>query len=82
MEQTPERLHFSLPSTDDDLTRVLEDYSATRKDAFDVAADQLWLPVFGRGAPCIGQPITVRPRVVGIQHVLVASGDPGAARNL
>ena len=79
MEQATKRLRFSLPSTDDDLARVVEDYSATGKDAFDVAADQLWLPVFGRDAPCIGQAITVRPRVVGIQHVLVASGDPGAA---
>ena len=79
MEQAPERLRFSLPSNDDDLARVVEDYSVTGKDAFDVAADQLWLPVFRRDAPCIGQAITFRPRVFGIQHVLVASGNPGTA---
>ena len=77
MEQTPERLRFSLPSIDDDLTRVLEDYPATRKDAFDVAAPRLI--VFGKDAPCVGQAIALRSRVVGIQHVLVASSDPGAA---
>ena len=77
MEQAPGRLRFSLPSTDDDLARVVEDYSATGKDAFDKAAARLL--VFGRDAPCVGQAIPLRPRVVGIQHVLVASGDPGAA---
>ena len=77
MEQAPGRLRFSLPSTDDDLARVVEDYSATGKDAFDDAA--AGLPVLGRDAPCVGQAIALRPRVVGIQHVLVASGDPGAA---
>ena len=77
MEQAPERQRFSLPLTDDDLVRVLEDYSATGKDAFDEAAARLL--VFGRDAPCVGQAIAFRPRVVGIQHVLVASGDPGAA---
>ena len=77
MEQAPGRLRFSLPSTDDDLARVVEDYSATGKDAFDEAAARLL--VFGRDAPCVGQAIALRPRVVGIQHVLVASGDPGAA---
>ena len=77
MEQAPGRLRFSLPSTDDDLAEVLEDYSATGKDAFDDAAPIL--PVFGRDSPCVGQAIALRPRVVGIQHVLVASGDPGAA---
>ena len=79
MEQAPGRLRFSLPSTDYDLTRVVEDYSVTGKDAFDVAAEQLWLPVFRREAPCIGQAITFRPWVFGIQHVLVASGNPGTA---
>ena len=77
MEQAPGRLRFSLPSTDDDLARVVEDYSATGKDAFDDAVARL--PVLGRDAPCVGQAIALRPRVVGIQHVLVASGDPGAA---
>ena len=77
MEQAPERLRFSLPSTDDDLARVVEDYSATGKDAFDKAAARL--PVFGRDAPCVCQAIALRPRVVGVQHVLVASGDPGAS---
>ena len=77
MEQAPERLRFSLPSTADDLARVLEDYSATGKDAFDFAAPRL--PIVRRDAPCIGQAIALRPRVVGIQHVLVATGDPGAA---
>ena len=77
MEQTPERLHFSLPSTNDDLLRFLEDYSAIRKDAFDVAAPRLL--IFGSYAPCVGQAIALRPRVVGVQHVLVDSGDPGAA---
>ena len=79
MEQTLGRLRFSLPSADDDLARFVEDYSVTGKDAFDVAADQLWLPVFRRDAPCIGQAITFRPRVFGVQHVLVASGNPGTA---
>ena len=77
MEQAPGRLRFSLPSTDDDLARVVEDYSATGKDAFDDAEARL--PVLGRNAPCVGQAIALRPRVVGIKHVLVASGDPGAA---
>ena len=77
MEQAPGRLRFSLPSTDDDLGRVLEDYSATGKDAFDEAAARLL--VLNRDAPCVGQAVALRPRVVGIQHVLVASGDPSAA---
>ena len=77
MEQAPNRLQFSLPSIDDDLARVLEDYLATGKDAFNFAAPRL--PVFGRDAPCVGEAIALRPRVVGVQHVLVTSGDPGAA---
>ena len=77
MEQAPGRLRFSLPSTDDDLARVVEDYSATGKDAFNETAERLL--VLGRDAPCVGQAIALRPRVVGVQHVLVASGDPGAA---
>ena len=59
MEQAPGRLRFSLPSTDDDLARVVEDYSATGKDAFDDAAPSL--PVFGRDSPCVGQAIALRP---------------------
>ena len=77
MEQAPGRLRFSLPSTDDDLARVVEDYLATGKDVFDNAVARL--TVLGRDAPCVGQAIALRPRVIGIQHVLVASGDPGAA---
>ena len=76
MEQAPGFLRFSLLSIDDDLEHVVEDYSATSKDAFDKAAARL--PVLGRDAPCV-QAIALRPRVVGVQHVLVASGNPGAA---
>ena len=77
MEQALGHLRFSLTSTDDLLARVVEDYSETGKDAFDEPAARL--PVFGRDAPCVGQAIALRPRVVRVQHVLVASGDPGAA---
>lgn len=64
MEQALGHLRFSLTSTDDDLARVVEDYSETGKDAFDKLAAQL--PVFGRDAPCVGQAIALRPRVVGV----------------